>query len=476
MKLLITTHSSRWFESQRGSLNALNERFQNRVLENLPPLDSFPPVGEAIQVTGAVAFWRLEPPGAAGRRVTLLKVLRPAVNPQSVCFIGDKLAIAGPDRVMLYAPGFEELTPLTDPWIAGCHTVKLAEDGTIWVTSAPANAALRLDPGSGRVVERLIMPARYGVGHALTPEDDLRTHFITTDYQPTHINSAVPVGGGLLVSMLVPGAVGFFDEARTYREIAGGMRGCHGARVHPRTGEIYASDSPTGLVWFFDRESGRPTRRLDFGSRWLHDALILDDGAIVGLASDRNEILFLDEAGKPVAEPEKCDGIGRSPLFVNCEEAPEAWVEALMDSTAAAPSVEARVRFGKTLNLTSETFSSGGRIADACRLAGFYELSVGGALSQEYLWGSADFKLGAGNYRFQTRAKCDVGGISIGLIDQGRDCWIVACTHDTHRHEDWLDFALDRPTKARLVIAAFNADRPGEVKALVKQIVVMTRL
>ena len=56
MKILITTHSSRFFDSDRANLNSLNKRFESRTLENLPDLKTFGPWQQAIAVKGKIVL------------------------------------------------------------------------------------------------------------------------------------------------------------------------------------------------------------------------------------------------------------------------------------------------------------------------------------------------------------------------------------------------------------------------------------
>jgi len=475
VKLLITTHSSRWFDSQRGSLNGLNVRFQDRSLDDLPPLESFPPASDAIEVSGKIAFWDLTPGPDERIGARLLKVFEPENNPQSTCFIGDTLAIASSDRIMRFGPGFEERPPLTDGWIAGTHTVRNVGDGTIWVTSAPANAALRIDAKNDRVIERLVMPACYGVGLKLEPEADLRKHFVTTDYQPTHINSAVPIGDELLVSLLVPGAIGIFDARRSYREIISGMRGCHGARLHPVTGEIYASDSPAGLLWYFDAETGKPRRRLDFDSRWLHDVVYLGDGILVGLASDRNSLVFMDERTGEILREVASDSLGRCTLFARFEDIPDVWFDYLINDHTEQKLSSANARLFDATDLTNTISQTKEVHSPGCVFNQCFELITDDLHTYEYLMSAPELSLDRGLYRLETRTICHTGGISIGLIDLANDNWLVQCQNDAGRTEDWVDFDCKTRITVRLVIAAFNPQDAKPVRCLIKNIILHRR-
>ena len=469
MKILVTTHSSRFFDSDRANLNSLNKRFESRTLENLPDLETFGPWQQAIAVKGKIAFWEFSDQQDGRIAPRFIRAFEPPFNPQSVCFVDDVLMIAGPDRIMRYGPGFKELAPFTDNWITGTHTVRKADDGTVWVTSAPANAAIRLDSKTGAVIERLVMPAQYGKGHDLTGADDLRAHFITLDYQPTHINSAVPVGDGILVSLLVPGAVGLFDQHRNYREICSGLRGCHGARVHPKTGEIYVSDSPAGLVWYFDKDSGTPRRRLDFHSRWLHDAEIVADNVLLGLLSDNNSLAFIDETSGEILENISCDGLGQSTLFCQVVDAPPKW-DATLQADTHAKAVQPRVLLSSSVELIEDLSNSSSLILTREKPQRLFRVESNDQLKHEYLILGIERELDPGHYRFLTEASCSKGGLTVGLIDAHSQLWVVQCQHDKSRATDWLDFRCERRTKYKLVIAACNMSTPGPVDSILQRV------
>ena len=119
-----------------------------------------------------------------------------------------------PDRLEILDTRLRAVKTITDPWIAGGHTVYPDADGCVWLSSAPANAALKVDLQSGKIVKRIKMPQQYGRGYQLDPKDDVRKHLIPTDLQATHINSAYPIADGLLVTLWIPGVVGYFDAGK----------------------------------------------------------------------------------------------------------------------------------------------------------------------------------------------------------------------------------------------------------------------
>ena len=102
MKVLITTHSSRFFDSNRANLNALNNRCDARPFDNLPDIASFGSWNEAIAVQGKIAFWRID--YNCGKRVSakLLTCVEPAVQPakRMLCRRCASGRGAGPDHAV----------------------------------------------------------------------------------------------------------------------------------------------------------------------------------------------------------------------------------------------------------------------------------------------------------------------------------------------------------------------------------------
>jgi hypothetical protein len=161
-----------------------------------------------------------------------------------------------------------------------------------------------VDLVSGAVEAMHRMPeSLYGANYALDQHSDLQAHYVSNDQQTTHINSVAPAGDEkLLVSALIPGAIGVFDLRNgRYTEISRGFKGCHGARCCP-DGQIYFSDSCCGCLVFID-EHGHVVQRFDLGSAWMHDAQSIGNGRYVAALADRNCCVVFDAAqGRIVQE------------------------------------------------------------------------------------------------------------------------------------------------------------------------------
>jgi hypothetical protein len=334
MKILCVTHSSRPFFEPRCTLNALEIRFPPERLDDLPPFESLDPLSKAIPYSGSVTFWEI-----VGEKGALeLKLLRhydPGYKIQTVAFVGERLVVHGADRIEILTPGFAVENIFHHPLLACGHTVYPASGSgdDFWVSSAPANAALRLDVKSGELLERRDVPETYGKGYPVSEDTDFYAHYIPTDYQATHLNSALPCGDDLLVTLWIPGVVGFLGPEGEWREVVSGYRGCHGARLIQGK-DIMLTDSAAGLVWFLDPESGSVRRRMDFNSRWLHDAEYLGDGLVAGTVCDENVIRFVEQNSGEIVLEEDCHRFGESVMFVNAYEVSGAWSETIADTNA----------------------------------------------------------------------------------------------------------------------------------------------
>jgi len=185
------------------------------------------------------------------------------------------------------------------PHLAGLHTIEpmtLERADRAVVSAAAADAILLLDPATGAVERTLRLPAAlYGEGYPLTPDMDLRRHYIPDHRQATHVNAASPdrEGRRVVVSTLIQGAIGVFDLRRGgYEEVTRGFVGCHGARFNA-AGEIYFADSTAGALVVLAAD-GRIARRFGVGSRWLHDVQQIAGPLYAFALADKNELRVYD--------------------------------------------------------------------------------------------------------------------------------------------------------------------------------------
>lgn len=470
MKVLCVTHSSRPFLEARCTINALEQRFPPGRLQNLPPLESLPGVEQAVPYGGALTLWQVLE-GGHGPRLRFLRQYRPDYKVQFATFYGPRLLVYGSDRLEVLDQEMQVVQTFRDPWLVGGHTVHVDPQGLVWLTCAPANAVLGVDLERETVVERLPMPARYGRGYRLRPEDDLHRHYVPTDLQPTHVNSAVPWREGLLVTLWIPGVVGYFDSRRRYREILSGFRGCHSGRVTPDTEELYFTDSPTGVVWFADPNSGRLLGRMSTGSRWLHDAESLGGGWFACTLGDRNELWLMNRQGGEVSQQIKCDRFGRSVMFVHCCQVDDSWAR-----------LKERLPFSHTPEKGMPPLKKGLELLRPLHAADFWEsvneqhirlglvLGCESEKTYEYLLMSPHFVLKPGRYLLRARIACHMGGFSVGLLDVVSDRWLAQLIFDEVNHSSWEELRLECRTKCRVVVAAYNPEQARAVEGRIEQI------
>ena len=461
MKVLCVTHSSRPFVERRSSLNALSSRFGSDRLKNLPSLESLPGVDAAVPFTGMLSLWKVvEGPEPS---LQFLSSYDPGFKVQSAAFRGDRLLVCGSDRLEILDASLTPTSTIRDNWIAGGHTVFVDTEGYAWLTSAPANAILRVDIDSGVVVERLPLPNMYGVGYDIKPHHDLRRHFVPTDSQPTHVNCAYPTDAGILVTLLIPGAVGVYDHDRSYREIVRGFRGCHGGKLDPDRSEIYLTDSPAGLIWFFDATSAEIKGRLKVESHWLHDAHLLSNDLLAAAPSDRNAVLLVERSSGRVLFSQECHSLGASVMFVSAFEVGDSWQQALAPVKPSARRPGAKL--GKELLPPVATPHNWSGVAvSGARVTGHLGIECSECRT-EYLVQTKSFWLDKGRYRLSGRLNVATGGVSVGLLDIASQTWLGTIVFDELRSSDSVELQLEKHAEVQLVFSGNNAPTPGPVAA-----------
>ena len=448
MKILCVTHASRHFMEARASLNALGQRFAPGRLDALPPFASLPGVKKSVPYDGALTLWRLCEDDCC--RPEFLARYDPGYKVQFADFAGDRLLVVGSDRLEVLDPDLKVVQTITDPWLAGCHTVHADDGGCAWVTSAPANAVLKIDIAAGRVIRRLPMPAQYGIGYALSESDDIKEHYPPTDLQPTHVNCAVPTAQGLLVTLWIPGAAGFLSEDGSYREVFSGFRGCHGARLDKDTGELYFADSAAGLLWFLDPARGSVQGRVRLATDWLHDCVQVSERLFAAALADDNAVQIIDRKTGEARHHIPCQEFGRSAMFVNAREVAPAWerlagrrsplaTEASRPLPLPDPADEffwLRTAYWQGLSHDTRAFA----VPDGLRF--------------ENLLLSLPLELQPGTYSLQARIACSAGGVSCGISAVGLDDWLVQYHFDPAVSFRTAAFSLDRQTAVQVAVSA----------------------
>jgi hypothetical protein len=217
-----------------------------------------------------------------------------AYKAQQAAFWGVDLIIAGTAFVELYTSAKEQkpYKIIEHPLMAGNHVFSILDQETFAISCSASDAVLIFNK-NGALKKYLRVPEElYGKNYNFPPELSLREHFIHNDLQLTHLNSVSGYNGGFLVSTLIQGAIGHFDREGKYREITTGFVGAHGARVISDQ-EIYFCDSVNGCVVVIDPH-GKILRRYGTGSRWLQDAVWVENEIFLCGCSDRNKFELWD--------------------------------------------------------------------------------------------------------------------------------------------------------------------------------------
>ncbi|MBT4933855.1 MAG: WD40 repeat domain-containing protein [Rhodospirillaceae bacterium] len=460
MKILCATHSSRPFMEARCQLNALEQRFADRELINLPPLESFPSVEKAVPHTGSLTLWEIVETGF----LTTLRHLAtydPGHKIQSAAFLGDKLVVYGSDRLEVLAPGFEIIRTISDPWLVGGHTVFPCSDNEVWVTCAPANAVMKVNIVTGNIIKRIVLPEQFGCGYVLDPECNLHDHCIPTDYQPTHVNCAVPKGDDLLLTMWIQGSLGILKPNGTYHEIISGYRGAHGGNWHPyRENIVTLADSPTGIVCFFNSETGELIHRIDTSSKWLHDAQIIAPGIIATSHGDDNIIRLHDENSGEVLAEYDVEPFGKSAMFVNAYEAGSSWRNFLSQRTTENTLIESErpeLHLDENVIITSLTYSHFKDSNDEAFTSLRFRSKI--PLRMETIIVLDTIKLFPGNYIFEAQAEPFKGSVSIGMLDMTKKNWHSVLIFDSARKAGQEIVHIPKRSTFQIVVAACNQNR-----------------
>lgn len=464
MKIICVSHSSRPFVEARASLNSLEQRFSKRSLENLPPLEKISGIESAVPYSGMLTLWAVDDTNSS---INFVREYDPGFKVQFATFVGDTLLVYGSDRLQVLDTKFDVINTITDPWLVGGHTLFLDEKGYAWATAAPANALLKVNLEEGKVIERIFAPAIYGKGYELTLENDMRIHYVPTDLQPSHVNCAVPTKLGLLVTFCIPGAVGLFDKDGQYREVARGMRGCHGARYDEERGRIFVTDSPAGIIWFIDPKNGTFTKRYKFETVWLHDADKVEGDVFVASVADHNTLSLFDINNDVIIDEKDCSPFGKSVMFVNVCQPNKVWKSVLV-RTKTEPLTQDKADFSFGPEIVPAMYNrrawetlSGKNVKETVELGSEEECRY------EYLSRSRCFTLEEGRYVLKSEIVCKRGGVMVGLLDVESDVWLASQLHDSlvTKSENVLD--LKKGQTCRVVITANNPATAQKVQAQV---------
>jgi hypothetical protein len=209
------------------------------------------------------------------------------------------------------------LATVCDPWLSGAHTISPDGKGQLLITCSASDSVLLVDEKSLAVRSALRLPeAIYGRNFELHRNQSVVEHYIPNDLQLTHINCAVSWRGGIAISTLIQGALGWFDPQANYRELLRGFVGCHAVRVDCDTDRLYFCDSCLGTVVFLDEKLGIE-KRIDVGSRWIHDSLQMHDRVFAVSITDANCVRLLDVESREIISELRGSEFGMGTQFLS---------------------------------------------------------------------------------------------------------------------------------------------------------------
>jgi hypothetical protein len=310
-RYLCITHSDRPASLDKCDLNYLEMRYSRA--DRLPPIILFEDLAPSTAHSpfhGEITIHRIDPEDCSHQ---LTARLRPeGYKPQHATWYEGRLWVLGVERLEIYDEQLNSIRRIDDPWLAGGHTIIPDGRGHMLASCSASDSVLVISAESMEVVAAHRIPeSLYGRNYPLTREHSVVDHYITNDLQIGHVNCASPWRGGILVSSLIPGAIGWFDPDGEYTELLRGFVGLHGVRVAD-DGLLHFCDSCNGMLIFAEpTEQGLAIRkRVAIASLWLHDAVQIE-GSIYALAPfDQNRVLFMDVSERSILGSIDCVSYG----------------------------------------------------------------------------------------------------------------------------------------------------------------------
>lgn len=467
MIVLCVSHSERSFLEARCDINYLEKRFPENRLDSQINFDSIKSIQEAVPYNGSLSIWKIN---EGEHTLSFLKSYSPKFKVQFASFFNDFLFIYGSDRIEVLNNQFECVKTITGPEIAGGHTLHFDNNGYAWINSAPGNSIMKVDIDKAAIVEKITLPSMYGKGFA-SENIDIKEKFIPTDLQPTHVNCVFPHREDLYVTLWIPGAIGMYNSRREYKEILSGFRGLHSAKIDKNSGLLYFTDSPSGIVWFYDLKQGKLSGRFKFDSRWVHDADHIENDIYVAGLSDENTVQIFSTGHMKLLHQYQMNDFGKSVMFLNCCKVNQHWEKALKpDSTLHLKSAQPKQKSSNIIPQISNPFFW--KISEAVEKdtrnnqLNQNRLSIVSKrkLTHEYLVLSELFTLPKGKYRLQVKAICRSGGISVGIVTKRKENWVIQFNLDTVVKNNSDDFSIQNAEDELVVV--FSSNNPEEKENL----------
>ena len=474
MKILCVTHSDRSFLEARCDLNYLEKRFPDNRFDSKSNSKKITGIKQAIPYKGMLSLWKIE---ETDYSLTFLKSYYPDYKVQFATFHNEVLVVYGSDRIEVLNMDFECVRKIEDPAIAGGHTIHFDKEGFAWINSAPGNMILKINIHSGEIVEKIKMSDLYGEGFNYENKD-IKDFFIPTDLQPTHVNCAFPHDNSIYVTLLIQGVVGVFDAKRKYREIISGFRGLHSGKINLNSGELYFTDSPAGIIWFYDMKGERFVKRFKINSRWVHDCDHIENETYAAGLSDDNSIQILSTKNMSIQHRYDMSDFGKSVMFVNCCQVNQQWENVLVPDQKYEIEFKKRQLKRKSIvpYITNPVFWKNSEYVElefySCNtIENAICLKSERKLTYEYLFVSEAFNLPAGKYRLQADMCCKNGGISIGIVQKNDGSWLVQFNMDSSIKVNDDIFLIEREEdKLICIVAANNPEKENDIELLINKI------
>ena len=465
MKIVLVSHSSRPFFEARCQINELNKRFEkDRTVDSSFSVDQLKSVEESVPFNGALSIWAYQ---SDTKDLRFISTYEPNFKIQSACVLNDKIVVLGADRLQVLSFELDLINEITEDYVIGGHTVTPLDDSCVLFTSAPANKIYVYDVEAQELKETICLPAHLSKSLIGELDISLRENYIPTDLQQTHINAAFNGPKGILATFWIQGALYVYQD-HSWRELTTGFRGSHGGRWIDGE-QVMMTDSPAGLIWFFDADSGKVLRRIDLASKWVHDAEKVAPGVIIALFGDRNTIEIVDEnTGQPLSSVDAAP-FGETVMFLSCFDVDEELVNKI--PTEEIPQVKEAFTLSEYGdNLVEGIVDNGGLYPIYHSSFSNIEIQSRSSVRYDILSTSRSLILEAGEYVFSSDVVCHLGGVSIGIFDNRVEAWISQLVFDSVVDKAHTQFKLDQATEVQLMVSAHNPGADQHVKAVVKDI------
>ena len=315
MKRWITlSHSARPLDFSRSDRISLVERFART--DRLSCLPSFRSLDDTTAPHWAnnLTLWTWN-----GRRddlqLTAFVQRSYTINHAYLDINQDRLVVCAHDALEICGRQGAIRERASHPWFAGGHTVEANADGDYVVACSASDSVLTVDYESLDITNTWRVPCTlYPTNYDLTLRDDVRAHYIPTDMQISHLNSASPTTTHVVLTCFIQGSIVKLFPDGTILELVKGHTGCHGGRTSG-DGRTYFSDSPQGQIVWLDAV-GHTLMTVDLQTAWLHGAIELSESRYACAVGDANELRVIDPTSGTTVHAVDLSSYGATPCLL----------------------------------------------------------------------------------------------------------------------------------------------------------------